>query len=151
MAVTDLVKRSIEGTLFYNLDYDADESITSGWIEVGYVTDLSFTENPNPFKYYKKFEKQPNKRGIPENTGTLTQWFTNYNASLLKIAKQGLTVALRVDIADNDEGPATEQFFVDVVDFEQRDYNVGDTNTGNDAQSITLQFSYNDSHFYQPT
>jgi hypothetical protein len=149
LAVTDTVKYSIEGTLFYNLDYDADENITDGWVELAYITDSNFEEDPNSQEYYKKYDLQPAKRGRPTNTGSISQMFTNYADSILKLAKDGSAVAFRIDIADNGTGPATEQFYVSTVNLKKRSYKSGNLNDSGEM-TVSVDFSYANSHFYQP-
>lgn len=149
MAVTDTLKLGIEGTLYYNPDYDADELITEGWVELGYVTDVNFDEDPGDYDYYNKYTKQPAKKGRPENSGSITQMFTNYADTIFKLAKDRTTVALRIDIADNGEGSPTEQFYVSTVDFKRRSYNPGNLNEAGE-QTVSVDFTYASSKFYQP-
>jgi hypothetical protein len=149
MAVTDFVKLGIEGTLFYNADYDADENIVANWVELGYITDISFDEDPNNYEYYNKYTLQPAKRGRPTNSGSIGQMFTNYADSIFKLAKEGNAVAFRIDIADNGTGPVTEQFYVSTVNLKKRSYKPGNLNESGE-QSVSVDFSYASSKFYQP-
>lgn len=151
MAATDTLKRGIEGTLYYNLDYDADETVTDGWIKLGYVTAFTINDNPNDFEYYEKLTLQPAKQGRSTIEGSLSQSFTNYTASIYKLAKERTNVALRLDIADNVVGPVTEQLYVELVNFKDKSFDFGDLNGDSDGpMTCTVNFSMRDYKFYQP-
>lgn len=151
MAATDTLKRGIEGELYYNLDYDADENVTEGWVRLGYVTAFTINDNPNDFEYYDKFTLQPAKKGRATIDGSLTQSFSNYTASIYKLAKERTNVALRLDIADNGEGPVTEQLYVELVNFKDKSFDFGDLNGDSDGpMTCTVNFSMRDYKFYQP-
>jgi hypothetical protein len=148
LAVTDQVKLGIEGTMYINTDYDADENITEGWVEYGYMTDIGFDEDPGDVDIYNKYTLQPAKRGRPQNSGSMTQMFTNYNDTILKLAKDRTCVAIRIDIADNGTGPVTEQFYVSTVNFKKRSYKPGNLNEASE-QTVSADFTYASSKFYQ--
>lgn len=149
MAATDTLKLGIEGTLYYNLDYDADETVPDGWIELGYVTDVNFDEDPGDYDYYNKYTLQPSKRGRPQNSGSITQMFTNSAETIFELAKNRNCVALKIEIADNGEGPASEVFYVSTVNFKKRSYKPGNLNEAGE-QTVSVDFIYANSHFYQP-
>jgi len=151
MAVTDTLKRPIEGELYSNLDPDADELIVAGWTRLGYVTAFSINDNPNDFEYYDKWTLQPAKKGRATIDGSLTQDFSNYNASIYKLAKDRTNIALRLDIADDGEGPVTEQVYVTLVNFKDKSLEFGDLNNGGDAaMSCSVNFSCRSYKFYTP-
>ena len=151
MAVTDTMKRPIEGELYGNLDYDADENVSTGWFRLGYITAFSINDNPNDFEYYDKWTLQPAKKGRGTIEGSLSQDFTNYAASIYKLAKDRTNVALRLDIADDGEGPVTEQVYVELVNFKDKSFEFGDLNNGGDsAMSCSVNFSLRSYKFYQP-
>lgn len=151
MAATDALKRGIEGELYYNLDYDADENITEGWIRLGYITSFTINDDPGDFEYYDKFTLQPAKKGRATISGSLSQSFSNYTASIYKLAKERKNVGLRLDIADNGEGPVTEQLYVELVNFKDKSFDFGDLNGDSDgAMTCSVNFSLRDYNFYQP-
>ena len=151
MAATEFLKRGIECELFYNLDYDADETVTDGWIRLGYITSFSINDNPNDFEYYDKWTLMPAKKGRSTIDGSLTQNYSNYTASIYKLAKDRTNVALRVDIRDDGEGPVTEQVYVQLVNFRDKSIDFGDLNGDSDNPvSCTVNFSLRSYKFHQP-
>jgi hypothetical protein len=151
LAATEFLKRGMECELYYNLDYDADENVTDGWVRAGYITSLSINDNPNDFEYYDKWTLQPAKKGRATIDGSLTQNFSNYTASLYKLAKDRTNVALRIDIADDGEGPVTEQIYIELVNFRDKSIDFGDLNGDSDGPvSCTMNFSLRSYKFYQP-
>jgi hypothetical protein len=142
LAATDTVKTSIEATVYYNKNYTANENTTEGWNKLSYCTDFSLDEKANPYKYYDKFKKMPNKRGRPENTGSITHLLTNYGASFFKLARDNTPVAIKIEITDNGWGLPGETYYIDTVNFEDRSIKFGNTNEAGDI-TITVNFSYN--------
>lgn len=142
MAVTDAMKRPIECKLYYNLNYLADENVTTGWYRLGYITGFNIDDNPNDFEYYDQFELQESKKGRATIEGSINQDYCNYTASIYKLAKERTNVALRIDIADNGEGPVTEQYYFALLNFKDKSLDFGDLNNGGDtAINCSVNFS----------
>ena len=142
MAATDTAKTSIEATVYWNPNYKADNTVTSGWTRLAFCTDLSLDEKPNPYKYYDKYEKMPNKRGRPENTGSISHLLVNYGSSFFKLSRDNTCVALKIEITDNGQGLPGETYYIDTVNFEDRSIKFGNPNEQGDI-TVTVSFSYN--------
>jgi hypothetical protein len=146
MAATDTVKYGLEGTLSYNLAATADEDVTTGWVELGYVTDFNVKKNKNKIVYYKKYTKQGAKKGKLEVTGSLGQLYTTYAGSIQKLCDDDVPVALKLDVADNGGSSISETLYVSNADFDNSQFNPGNLNDTSEM-SMSCDFTATDYHF----
>lgn len=145
MAATDTPKRGLEGTLYYNLDYDADENVSTGWVELAYATDFNLTDNSGKQVYYKKYTKMGTKRGRREITGNIGQLYTKYAGSIMKLCKDNVRIALRLDIDEDGDGTVRERLYLSTVDLDGNNFNGGNLNDASDM-TIANTFTAADYH-----
>jgi hypothetical protein len=143
-----LYHNGLELTLYYNLNKDADENVTTGWVELGYTSDFNFTDKSGKTVIYKKYNKVGTKRGRREITGSLGQLYEKYSDSLFSLCKQNVPVALRGDFDTDGDGVVVESLYLSKVDLDDNNFNAGNTNDSSEV-STSNSFTASDYHFVE--
>jgi hypothetical protein len=145
MAVSDVMD-SLEGTLFYCVNENADEStIGATWVPLGYVTGFSITRNKNKRVIYNKLTKACSKKGRREYSGNISQLYTIWNSGVCKLFTDDLPVALKLEVDKDITGVVTETRYFSVVDFDNAQEDYGNLNEGGDV-TISCDFTYSEEH-----
>lgn len=149
MAGTTDAKNGREGTLYYNLDSDADQLIATGWVRIGFAEDFNVDDNPNDIFYFDKWTLQTPKKGLAEITGSINQLYTRYVDTVLKLAKDKTPVALRLDMAVDGGGTVSERLYVKNAYWTNKSFKPGNLN---DQQFMTVSanFRCEDYSFFNP-
>ena len=148
MPATNTVKFGLEGFLYYCTDPKADEATIeppAEWKVLGYVTDFNIRKAKNKIRYYNKRVKQGAKQGRIEITGSIGQLYTNYAESIVKLADDDTTVALKLEICEDDGTVANETYYINDVDFDNPEFNPGNLN---EAGEMTLSVDYDASEYH---
>ena len=145
MAATDPMD-SMEGTLYYCVDENADESTTGAvWVTLGYTTKFSFSKNKNKRVIYNKTTKVCSKAGRLDYKGSISQLYTIDANGVVKLFNDGLPVALKFEVDKDLTGSVTETRYFSNVDFDNAQFDAGNPNEGGDV-TVSVDFTYTNDH-----
>ncbi|MDP4224814.1 MAG: hypothetical protein Q8910_00390 [Bacteroidota bacterium] len=147
MAVGDMPFNSIEGTMYINLNQDADETVTDGWVRKAFVTGLTMDHNKNQIDVFDHYNKVGSKKGKNEIKGSIKQGYALYATSLMKLFKDNTSFAIRIDIQVDGEGPVVSQFYMKRCNFGDMSFDCGDINEGTTPMTFSGNYSISDWHW----
>jgi len=147
--VSDTKRIGLEGDLYYNLNADADENVTSGWVRLAYVEDFNIDDDPGDLFYYDRYTLMPPKKGRSEITGTIGQVWINYSKTVLKLAKEMIPIAFKLEISEDGENLG-ETLYCKNVYWGSRSFRPGNLNETGDM-TTSANFRCNSYHFVPVT
>jgi ribosomal protein S17E len=147
MAENNIPFQGIEGTVFINLNQDADETVTDGWVRKAYVSGLTMDHNKNQTDVYDKYDKVGSKKGRNEIKGSIKQGFCTYASNLQKMFIDNTSFAIKVEMQINGEGPVVSTFYLSRCDFSDVSFDFGDTNNGGSELTFSGNFSVRAYHW----
>lgn len=145
MAITDVMD-SLEGSLYYCVDSDADENtVGATWQPLGYVTGFSFTRNKNKRAVYNKITKVCSKKGRQDYSGNISQLYVDWDSGVAKLFDDDVAVALKLVVDKDLTGNTDETVYLSIVDFDNCQFNAGNTNEGGDV-TVSCDFTFANCH-----
>lgn len=134
----------IEGTMYINLNQDADETVTDGWERKAFVSGLTLDHNKNQTDVYDKYDKVGSKKGRNEIKGSVKQGFVLYATNLMKLFKDNTSFAIKIEMQNDGAGPIVSTFYMSRCDFSDISFDFGDLNEGGNQVTFSGNFSLKD-------
>jgi ribosomal protein S17E len=147
LATNEIPFQGIEAYIYVNLNKDADETVTDGWVLKAFVSGLTLDHNKNQTDVFNKFEKIGSKKGRNEIKGSIKQGFCTYASNLMKLFKDNTSFAIKAEMLINGEGSVVSTFYMKRCDFSDISFDFGDTNNGGSELTFSGNFSVADYHW----